>query len=335
MAGGKGTAAGWKAAGVTPSFLDSWGGGYVQGRYPGAAWTSTGPNLPPYTPALPNGQIGDGGTLQVASKAYAAAVQRVDVDASVLLVTMGAGTAGRISLGNGADSDLASGSPYCTVANCACPADSPGAGTKFTQIASGQEYLGLTGGSKAGSAAMVGMSLPDFCRKPPTSCLVGRWTGVNFDVHVSGITETGGAGVTMHIDPKGNLTVNFNGMKPVVFHFDTGSQTFAGHFVYTGTVSGVIRLPAGGASSGRWEYASEGKISGLAANIQITSPIAIDLGSLDLAALAGKGGAAAGAVSDKPITSGGWQCNGDTLVTTPPADSPVSGTWTLTRIGPG
>jgi hypothetical protein len=74
---------------------------------------------------------------------------------------------------------------------------------------------------------MVGMSLPDFCRKPPQSCLVGKWTGVNFDVHVENITETGGAGVTMHIDPKGNLTVNFNGMKPVVFHFDTGGQDFA------------------------------------------------------------------------------------------------------------
>jgi hypothetical protein len=72
----------------------------------------------------------------------------------------------------------------------------------------------------------------------------------------------------------------------------------------------------------------------LSANIQITSPIAIDLGSLDLASLAGKGGAA-GAVGDKPITSGGWECHGDTLVTTPPPDSPVSGTWTLTRTGPG
>jgi hypothetical protein len=334
MAGGKGTAGGWKAAGVTPSFLDSWGGGPVQGRYPGAAWTSKGPNLPPYTPPLTNASIGDGGTLQVTAKAYASAVRRLDVDASVLLVTTGPGTAGRISLGNGADSPLGAGSPFCTVANCACPADSPGAGTTFTQIAGGQQYLGLTGGNKAGSVAMVGMSLPDFCQKPPQSCLVGRWTGVNFDVHLADITETGGAGVKMHIDPEGNLTVNFNGMKPVVFHIDSGGQDFSGHFVYTGTVSGKIKLPTGGATSGRWDYASEGKISGLRAKVQLDSPVAIDLGTLDLADLASAGGAA-GAISDKPVTSGGWTCTGDTLVTTPPPDSEVSGTWTLKRTGPG
>jgi hypothetical protein len=334
MAAGKGTAAGWKAAGTTTSFLDSWGGGPVQGRYPGAAWTSTGPNLPRYTPALPNASIGDGGGLQVTSKAYATAVRRLDVDASVLLVTTGAGTAGRITLGNGADSELASGSPYCTVPSCACPADSPGAGTKFTQIASGQQYLGLTGGNRAGSAALVGMSLPDFCRKPPTSCLVGRWTGVNFDVQVADITETGGAGVRMHIDPKGNVTVNFNGMKPVVFRFATGGQSFTGQFVYLGTVSGRITLPAGGATSGQWGYASEGTTSGLRARIQLTRPVAVDLGTVDLADLASAGGAG-GAVSDKPITSGGWRCSGDTLVTTPPPDSEVSGTWTLRRTGPG
>ena len=42
-----GNAAGWAAADPTARFLDSWGSGYAEGRYSGAAWTTGGPNLPP------------------------------------------------------------------------------------------------------------------------------------------------------------------------------------------------------------------------------------------------------------------------------------------------
>ena len=325
------TAAGWKAAGVTPAFLDSWGSGFVQARYPGPAWTSTGPNLPAYPPALPNGQFGNGAALSVQSVPFAAAVRRLDVDATVVLVNPGPGSAGRLSLGNGTDAGLDGGGPYCTMAQCACPDGSPGAGTHFTHLASGLEYLGVSGGDQPGSVTLVGQSLPDFCQRPPTSCLVGRWTGVNFDVHVDTVSESGGAGVTLHIDPSGHVTVAFAGMQPVVFHTSAAD----GSFVYAGTVTGTITLPPGGATSGTWAYASPANVSSLTATIHLSRPITLDYGPLDVASLAAIGGGSGAAVSTRPVVTGGWRCSGNTLVTSPPADSPVTGSWTLTRSGPG
>ena len=51
---GHATAQGWAAAAPSAAFLSSWGSGFVQARYPGPAWTSTGPNLPPYQPRAPS-----------------------------------------------------------------------------------------------------------------------------------------------------------------------------------------------------------------------------------------------------------------------------------------
>jgi hypothetical protein len=335
MSGNNLTANGWTAAKVTSDFLDSWGTGFVQGRHPGTPWTSGGPSLPPYTPALPNGQFGNGSTLSIPAQPYAAAVETVDVNASVVLVNPGAGTAGRMTLDGGSDTDLGTGGPFCTLAQCSCPAGSPGEGTTFTHMDSGQQYVGLTGGPAAGSLALVGMSLPDYCQKPPKTCLIGQWTGVNFDVHADSITETGGAGVTLHIDPHGNLTVSFNGMQPITFQGTAASSTFTGTFTYTGTVSGQIKLPSPGATSGNWVYAGTANISGLTASVHLVSPVSMDLPSLDLSALAGLGGGVSGAISSDPMVSGGWQCSGNTLVTLPPPNATVTGTWTLTRTGPG
>ena len=84
---------------ASPGFLDSWGSGYVQGRYPGRAWTSGGPNLPTYQPALPNGVLDNGGAMTISAPAAATAVRRLDVNADVVMVNPAAGAAGRISLG--------------------------------------------------------------------------------------------------------------------------------------------------------------------------------------------------------------------------------------------
>ncbi len=325
-----GSPAGFAAAGVTPDFLSSWGSGYVQGRYPGKAWTSSGPNLPPYQPALPGGRFGNGATLNLTSPAFAAAAEQVDVDATVVLVNPGPGTAGRISIGGGADSTVDTGNLFCTMAQCGCPDGSAGAGTTFTHLASGQEYVGFSAGAKAGALSLVGMSLPDYCAKPPVSCLVGSWTGVNFDVHAANITETGGAGVKLHIDAKGNLSVVFDGMKPITFT-QSGGTGVEGTLVYSGSVSGVIKLPAGGVTSGNWDYASAASIRNLTATVHLSSPFETDIGPIDVAQLAGVGG---GAVSSHPVVTGGWSCSGTTLTTTPPPNDAVAGTWTLTRTGP-
>jgi len=311
-AGAGATAAGWKAAGVSPGFLDSWGGG----------------------PALPQGRLGNGGTVPVTSPAFATAVRHLDVDASVVLVTPGAGTSGRITLGGGTDARFAGG-PYCTIAGCSCPPDSPGAGTRFEKMTSGVQYLGLTGGTQAGSVMLAGLSLPDFCKKPSRPCVVGQWNSVGFSVQVGQISEQGGAGVKLHIDPQGNLTVAFDGMAPVTFTSSSSAGQISGQFTYGGTMTGVLTLPAGGATSGTWQQAKAPDFSRITAHVRVTKPFAVDLGAINLAQLAGSFAGAGSTVDGKPIVGGGWQCTGDTLTTTPPANSSVSGTWTLARTGPG
>jgi hypothetical protein len=328
------TRAGWAAAGVTPAFLDSWGGGFVQGRYPGAAWTSTGPNLPRYQPALPNARLRNGDTLAMTAKEFSATAEVLDVDAEVVTVAPGAGTAGRMTLGTGRDAIFGTGGPYCTVAGCACPAGSSGEGTHFDAMAGGQQYVGLTGGATAGTVTLVGQSLTDFCRKPSRPCLVGQWTSTNLEAHTAQMSEQGGAGVRLHIDPQGHLTLTFDGMAPVTFTFQTGSTHVAGNFTYAGTITETLVLPPASVTSGDTLGVKNPNVSALTATVHVTSPFTTTVGPLNVSQLAGQLGGAGGAVSGNPIVSSSWRCTGDTLVTGATTDR-VSGSWTLTRTGPG
>ena len=332
MVGNNSTAAGWKAAGVTTDFLDSWGSGYIESRHPGKAWTTGGPGLPAYVPPLKNARFGDGRSLPVTSAAFATAAEAVDVDAQVVLINSAAGTTGRITVSGTGDS-LLGGGPFCTLDRCDCPQGSPGAGTTFTHMDSGQEYLGITGGDQNGSATLTGMSLANFCSKQGKSCLIGQWTGTGFDVRTPNLTETGGAGVRLHIGPQGNTTVAFDGMQPIDFTSSTGSETFAGTLDFSGTLSGVIKLPPPGQSSGQWMYASAPTTGSLQGTVHFTSPVTLDLGPLDLSSLLGESGGSQ-AVPAQPVIYGNWTCSANTLVSTAPS-STVSGRWTLTRTGPG
>jgi len=326
------TAAGWAAAGVQAAFVGSWGGGFVQGRYPGPAWTSTGRNLPPYQPALPNGRLSDGGSLTVTAPAYAAAVDHLDVDAEVVLAAAGPGAEGRITLGGGKDAAL-NGGPFCTRGACNCPSGSARAGTSFTAMASGDGYLGLSGGAVAGKATLTGLSLADFCAKPATPCLVGRWTSVGFAI-TGKIVEHGGDGVTMHIDPQGKATVVFTGMSPVTFSSTISTPRTAGHFTFSGTVTGSVKLPSASATSGPWQEVTSSGAGGIRVDVRITEPISYHLGPIGVSSLAGAA-SGGGAIASPQVTSGAWQCTGDTLVSTPPANGSVQGAWTLRRTGLG
>jgi len=330
------TASGWGAAGVTDSFLDSWGSGFVRGRYPGAAWTSTGQALPDHQPALPSGSLGNGQNRTIDSLIFAAAVEQVEIHADVVLVQPGAGTAGRITLGGGADALLGAGGPYCTVESCACPEDSPGAGTDFTRMEPGTAYVGLSGGEATGSVALRGMSLPDFCGDPPpdsgqAACVVGQWTSVGVEMRIENVSGAGGAGVAMHIGPTGQLDLDFTGMERINYTA-SGPDPISGYWFYTGTVSGALALPPAGDSSDTWEHAGDPDYSSLGARVVVTSPFELDLGELSLGELAAAGDVG-GAVDTEPVISGRWSCTGDTLTTTAPSGLDV--TWTFTRTGPG
>ena len=314
---GHSTGAGWAAAAPSAEFTGSWGSGFVQGRYPGRPWTSTGPGLPAYQPALPTGRLGDGQTLTVTAGEFAAAVRRLDVDAEIVTITAGAGTSGRIALGGGRDAPL-TGGPFCTRGGCSCPDGT----TPFTPMAAGDAFLGASAGDRAASVTLTGSTLAAACARPRESCLVGTWTATGFDVSAGGMTETGGAGVRMTIAATGSAKVVFTGMAPVRF---TGRAS--GSYTLHGSTTGAIRLPAPGATQGTWQTTERGDIDGITADVKVTAPTKLTLHGLSLGEFAhGMAGTSA-----PQLTAGTWRCHGDTLVSVAPAGGPAHGTWTLTR----
>jgi hypothetical protein len=324
------TAAAWGAAGIKPGFLDTWGSGIVTGRYPGSAWTTTGPNLPPHQPSITQASVGNGGALVLKSVPFAPNIEQVTVTAEVLMLTAGAATTGRMSLGNSADTTVDKPGPYCTVANCSCPSGSPAAGTAFTKLSSNTPYIGFTGGDQAGQMIMAGYSMADFCKRNQTPCVVGQWVSTGFDLHVNDLVETGGAGIKLHIDKDGKVNEVLDGMKPVVFQQQASGMQIAGSIVFSGAFSGSVNLPPADATSGIWTYASPPSLATLSVAVHLTSPFDSDLGTYDLSNLASAGGAA-GAISTDPIGVGSWTCSGDTLTSQPPPSSKIQGVWTLTR----
>jgi hypothetical protein len=334
-----GSAAGWRAAAPGAAFLDSWGSGYAQGRYPGAAWQTSGPNLPHYAGPIPQASLGDGQTITVSSPAAATAISRVEVDAQVVLVT---GTAsGRLSLDGGADTTLAqaAGTGYRTGDTPArCPADAPNAGASLTRISSGPHYVAVTGGLDAAAVQLQGLSLAAFCAtKNAVACIVGDWTATRFQATDprAGVSEEGGAGTTMRIGHDGSMSVDFGGMAPVEM---TGNQGLQANFTFDGGISGTIRLPGGqaaGASTGVWRPVPGGPIDygSLTVTVQVTSPISDTIGPLSMSGLASSLGAGASSVNDHPLGEGSWSCSGNTLVNRPPRGAPADGSWTWSRTG--
>jgi hypothetical protein len=309
---GHATPAGWAAAAPSAGFLDSWGSGFVQGRYPGTAWTSTGPSLPPYQPALTGGQLGDGQTLAVTAPAYAAAVRRLDIDAEIVTIMPGAGTTGRISIGGGKDAAL-TGGPFCTRGSCACPGGRP----TFPPMAAGDTFLAASAGGRPTRVTLTGSTLAEACAKPQVSCLVGRWTATGYDISAGGLTETGGAGVTMTISSSGAARVVYTGMRPVRF---TGKAS--GTVVFHGSTTGAVRLPAPGVTAGTWETTKAGGIDGITADVSVTAPAKLTMHDLSVGQMA----RSLGGMSAPQLTAGTWRCTTDTLISTAPA-----GTWSFTR----
>jgi hypothetical protein len=149
-------------------------------------------------------------------------------------------------------------------------------------------------------------------------CLVGAWTSTGFDISAGKVHESGGAGVRMTIGSTGAGKVVYDGMKPLRL---TGQVT--GTVTFHGSASGAVRLPAAGVAEGKWVTTRTGDVSGLTADVSITSPAKMSMQHLAVGKLAKS---MAGA-SAPQLTSGTWRCSADTLVSTAPA----GGSWTLTR----
>ena len=295
----------WNAADPTTEFLNNWGAGFAQGRYPGVAWDSTGPGLPRYPAAMPAQKpVKDLVPITVPSAAAATVIQPLDVDSQVVHVTAAPTSHGRISLGGGKDDTLAQakGVNYCTDSTgCRCPSDSPENGARFTHMADGMEYVTVTGGTATGSVTIEGESLKSFCS--PT-CVVGTWKVTNETVSL--INASGGAGAILTITKNGVATIQHDGSAPLVIP--------GGSIQYFGQEMERVTLPTDpDATSGAWTWTL-----GLG-NVSATTT---EYGSSHTAPVAGAPGA---------VASGTWTCSGDAMTNTIGFGG-VSQSYTLTRL---
>lgn len=320
------TAAGWHAADVNQEFLDSWGSGFAQGRYPGAPWLTGGSKFEQFQPDIPSSALANGDYYPIATKPTASDLRELRVSAEVVLVEPDTNSAGRISLGGGKDMVLnaAAGQNFCTLdrSKCKCPEDSDKADMRFTHMDPGTEWLGLTGGPEGAKVFVRGVSLEEFC-KTTTGCIAGTWTSEKITGAVPGVQSGhGGAGVRLTIGPKGELTVDYTGMKRFVAqNYLTGTVA---HTTWRGTQVGTVKVPRGPATSGRWK----GKAGSDNVIVSSVSPAGSD--SVPLQQWLGKG-ITPGFVS--PMNSGTWRCSGKTLTLALTFDlnGSATGTWTLVR----
>ncbi|HEX4258868.1 MAG TPA: hypothetical protein VH089_27520 [Streptosporangiaceae bacterium] len=324
-----GNAAGWRAADPTEAFLDSWGSGFSEGRYPGQAWQTSGPNLPRYQGPIPAAAVKDGQSFQLTSVAAGAGIEQVDLDAQVIQVSAASGSGdGRLSLDGGADTTLAqaAGTAYTTGSVHSCPAGTADAGATLTPITSGLHYVSVTGGLSPGQVTVQGTSLATFCGHPnAAACIVGTWTSTLVQVSTGTSSERGGAGVVMRISADGSTFINFGSMTPIEI-----SGTIGGQLSYGGQVTGRMLLPKGPAQgSYTWTPVPGSAIDyqSLTATVHTTRPVDYTFGPVPVSSLAeGTTG-----VDAHPLSGGTWTCRGNTLVIGPPAGGAVDGSWTFTK----
>jgi hypothetical protein len=305
VASGDSNVSAWSAAAPTTEFLDNWGAGFAQGRYPGAPWDSTGPGLPRYPAALPAQKpVKDLLPITVPSATAATVIQPLDVDSQVVHVTAAATSYGRVSLGGGKDNTLAraQGVNYCTDSTgCRCPTDSPENGARFTHMSDGLEYVTVTGGTATGSVTIEGETLSSFCTP---NCVVGTWKVTNQTVSL--INASGGAGAILTITKNGLVTIQHNGSAPLIIP--------GGSIQYFGEEMETVTLPTDPtATSGAWTWTIG------SGNVSATTT---EYGFSRTASVANASGAKA---------SGTWTCSGDAMTNTIGFGG-VTQSYTLTRL---
>jgi hypothetical protein len=321
--------AGWDAAGVTPAFLDSWGPSFAKGAYPGQPWNIVGPGIPDIKPPIPARALGDNATVTVEAPAAAAGLVEIRPTAEVVEVRPAGAARGRFAVGVGVDMSLSEAAAVAFCAKpggCECPEGTEGSGAPFTTLAGGPNYLGVTGGHQAATVAVVGLSLSEFCKRKRTVCLVGDWVSDSSTFTLHGGTATGYAGARMRIDKTGALTMDLDGMGPVVF---TMPGAYDATVRYTGQVTATVVLPSAGATSGTWRVTG-GDYSDVSGTARIDGPISVTVGPVSLRELAGIGGAGA---SGPPFEAQRWTCQNDRLTLSPPDGSPLAGVWRMHRAG--
>lgn len=332
--GGSGTPDAWRASGMQPGFENSWGSGFVQDSSLGKAWTSTGPSLPGFRPDLERESVANDNTRSVVSNPTAARVKQLVVQAEVVKVAPSETAKGRISLSAGTDAtlDVARSATYCTLGTsaCKCPPDSERAGTKFTPMDPGQHFVGVTGGLQNASVSVSGQSLKDFCGPVSKG---SKWRAVSVRSR-SVLNQApggkpwhwnvdGGAGIKLTIDGKGEVTVDYTGMRKLSYTIPEVRQS--GTVVCSGVDKGSLPAKSFTGTAGAWRPVI-GTI-GSTGTIDVITP-----SPLYQTAPPGSGGCRSIFRAD-PFKAGTWKRTPRSLTITATEDSPAGGgistVWTF------
>ncbi|MFF7250768.1 VWD domain-containing protein [Embleya sp. NPDC008237] len=147
----------------------SWPVSYTRASTHGLAWTTNGTRITGtkarFARPIP---VGNSTSAALRSPPLAVGLTALNVTAEVLRFTSDPKDAAGGRFGPGGAGDFvfpaALSTVFCTMgADCKCPEDTPGAGTRFQSIAGGRAFLGITAGVKAGAVGFTGTSLKAFC----------------------------------------------------------------------------------------------------------------------------------------------------------------------------
>lgn len=225
-------------AGDAYEFFSRWGAEFFGG--PGFAWYAHGPGAIPNAHSAPvTTHVSDDDAKFLDSVPHGtAALDRIDTDTSILVVTILTGY-GRVTDSSGkVDQNLDSVAPVALCVrhgSCDCPDHSVQKYAKVTDAFAPID-IGLSGGDQTGQAAVVGLSLKDFCRtKDPNAPLdTLHWTSPN-----------GGHGGGADPDqPEEHPNIGLSGGDPHNETFDGASyeaQT-VGEFTLTRSTDGTFEV---------------------------------------------------------------------------------------------
>jgi hypothetical protein len=171
-------------AGAESKAVDNWGPSYFRDDTIGGDWTMAGKGLPTYvkTP-IPGGTLASGDTLTFTILPMQAWAIKLDLQAEVMAF-VGPSARGMIRFSDGSTRALGSvlGQAFCAKSGgCACPPGSEGVDFNFQAAPSGVALIGFTGHTDGLDVDIVGLSLPDTCKKDPGDlqapepCYCGGW----------------------------------------------------------------------------------------------------------------------------------------------------------------
>lgn len=293
-----------------PAIYDTWATGLLREPGLGPDYDTTGPAISTGKTPAPLQALGPGGSGQGVASPAANDVATVDIEADVAVI--GAGPHSRLHSVSGSTVDVKTPSgTYCAKSGgCSCPDGSPGAGTQFTTLAPGADYITVSGGEHGSSWAIATYTLEDFCRqKAVDSCLLGSWRlpGLVFPPQLYQIAEPQGDGaLTVTFNNDGSVVGSLDGLPTFKFK----DPEFPASMKVGGKITSTYVAHKGVIST------SGGDASGLTATITIAGST-VDFPVADLL----------NALGQDSVSFVTYRCQGNTLE----VDNPYVGTQVFTR----